>query len=309
MVSVIIPNYNHERYLRERIDSVLAQTFDDFEVIILDDCSPDNSRDVIEFYRSHPKVSHIVYNDTNSGSTFRQWHKGFDLAQGEWIWIAESDDVAHPDFLNRLMKAVDNDPEVVLAASGITFIDENSHPTGNITISGSRHPRRYSSKGFIRENMLLGNHLLNASSAIFRKDVAKSLPQDYTQMRSSGDYLFWLELASRGRVVEIPDHLDYFRKSSVSVTPRLYGNGHAFDEAFLIFDWLKNHNYLRGLYSNIVVGYRLYQIRQSTHFNSEEVRKSCFDKWRAKSVSPTLDHAILMAYGLWRRARRSLRNL
>lgn len=95
-VSVIIPNYCHARFLNRRIDSVLNQTYGDFEVIILDDCSSDNSRDIIETYRHHPRVSHIVYNEKNSGSTFIQWDKGFELAQGEYIWIAESDDEAAP---------------------------------------------------------------------------------------------------------------------------------------------------------------------------------------------------------------------
>jgi glycosyltransferase involved in cell wall biosynthesis len=94
LVSVIIPNYNHAAYLNERIDSVLNQTFRDFEVILLDDCSTDNSREIIESYRGHEKISQIEYNEVNSGSTFIQWKKGLDLAQGDWIWIAESDDVA-----------------------------------------------------------------------------------------------------------------------------------------------------------------------------------------------------------------------
>lgn len=68
-VSVIIPNYNHSSYLKERIDSILNQTFQNFEVIILDDCSTDNSKEIIELYRDHTKVSHIVYNEKNSGST------------------------------------------------------------------------------------------------------------------------------------------------------------------------------------------------------------------------------------------------
>ena len=75
MVSVIIPNYNHSAFLKERIQSVLNQTYSDFELIILDDCSSDKSRDIIESFRSNPKVSHIIYNDRNSGSTFRQWNK------------------------------------------------------------------------------------------------------------------------------------------------------------------------------------------------------------------------------------------
>ena len=70
MVSVIVPNYCHEPYLKERLDSILSQTYEDFELIILDDCSNDRSRDVIEQYSSNPHVSHIVYNEKNSGSTF-----------------------------------------------------------------------------------------------------------------------------------------------------------------------------------------------------------------------------------------------
>src|ERR1700752_3159230 len=75
-VSVIIPNYNHATFLIERIDSILCQTFQDFELIILDDCSNDNSRSIIEKYHGHEKISHIIYNPTNSGSPFMQWQKG-----------------------------------------------------------------------------------------------------------------------------------------------------------------------------------------------------------------------------------------
>lgn len=102
-VSVIIPNFNHEKYLDERIQSVLNQTYTDFEVIILDDVSKDNSKEVIEKYRSNPHVSNIVYNTENSGSTFKQWAKGFNLAKGGLIWIAESDDSCSPKLLEKLV--------------------------------------------------------------------------------------------------------------------------------------------------------------------------------------------------------------
>jgi glycosyltransferase involved in cell wall biosynthesis len=74
LVSVIIPNYCHSQFLVQRIESVLNQTYQNFEVIILDDCSPDAgaSKAVIEKYRGNPHVSHIVYNEENSGSTFKQ---------------------------------------------------------------------------------------------------------------------------------------------------------------------------------------------------------------------------------------------
>lgn len=79
-VSVIVPNYNHSAFLKERIDTILQQTYQDFELIILDDCSTDNSVSIIESYRNNEHVTHIVLNEQNSGSTFLQWDKGVSLA-------------------------------------------------------------------------------------------------------------------------------------------------------------------------------------------------------------------------------------
>ena len=92
LVSVVIPNYNHGKYLRERIDSVLAQSFQDFEIIILDDKSTDDSLSIINEYKDNPHVAHIIVNEQNTGNPFIQWEHGISLAQGEYIWIAESDD-------------------------------------------------------------------------------------------------------------------------------------------------------------------------------------------------------------------------
>ena len=92
LISIIIPNYNHALYLKQRIDSVLNQTFQDFELIILDDCSTDNSREIIERYRGNPKITQIIYNKKNSGGVFKQWIKGIEKVKGEYVWIAERDD-------------------------------------------------------------------------------------------------------------------------------------------------------------------------------------------------------------------------
>src|SRR5678815_1505944 len=124
-ISVIIPNYNHGRYLKRRIESILQQTFTDFEIIIMDDGSTDNSRDVIEQYRSDPKFSHIIFNEINSGSPFKLWEKGIELGKGEWIWIAESDDIAEPTFLEEAVKAIKQAPSFDIFYSDSFIIDEN----------------------------------------------------------------------------------------------------------------------------------------------------------------------------------------
>ena len=105
LVSVIIPNYNHSAYLRKRIESVLQQTYKNFEVTILDDCSTDNSLAIINEYKDNPHVKQIVVNEHNTGNTFIQWERGFNLAQGELIWIAESDDYAEPQLLEKAIEA------------------------------------------------------------------------------------------------------------------------------------------------------------------------------------------------------------
>ncbi len=78
-VSVIVPNYNHARFLRQRIDTILAQTFQDFELILLDDCSTDESRTILREYTSDKRVR-LEFNEVNSGSPFKQWKKGLEMA-------------------------------------------------------------------------------------------------------------------------------------------------------------------------------------------------------------------------------------
>ncbi|MBL0334186.1 MAG: glycosyltransferase family 2 protein [Chitinophagaceae bacterium] len=111
LVSVIIPNYNHAHCLEARIESVLAQSFSDFEMILLDDASADNSVAIIEKYRSHPKTTQVLLNSINTGSPFAQWQKGLASARGKWIWIAESDDIADPSFLETALGKLDQQPD------------------------------------------------------------------------------------------------------------------------------------------------------------------------------------------------------
>ncbi len=129
-VSVIIPNYNHARYLEARIESVINQSFQDFEVILLDDASTDDSKQIIEKYRGHPRVQ-IILNDKNSGSAFIQWRKGVGHSSGAYVWIAESDDIADLNLLETLVQILDANPDVVLAYCQSSYINENGEVTGS----------------------------------------------------------------------------------------------------------------------------------------------------------------------------------
>lgn len=220
MVSVIIPNYRHAPYLRERIESVLAQDYDAFEVIILDDCSPDNSREIIESYREHPRVSHIVLNEENSGSTFAQWNKGFALARGEYIWIAESDDVADATLLSTLVKGLQQHPEASVAychsrlidADGRVLSEQNTRnraPKGKVSV--------HRSERFLR-HLLLFNYIYNASMAVFRRVALKQVDDGYRRYRYCGDWHFWASICASGDVIEVHDMLNSFRQHKAKVT-------------------------------------------------------------------------------------------
>ena len=100
-VSVIIPNYNYARFLQQRIESVLAQTYTDYEIILLDDASTDDSVSILNHYKTNSRVTHLEINSVNTGSPFAQWQKGISLSRGKYIWIAESDDAAESFFLEK----------------------------------------------------------------------------------------------------------------------------------------------------------------------------------------------------------------
>ena len=83
LVSVVVPNYNYKRYLNLRIQSILQQTYQNIELILLDDASTDGSEEVLSDYQDHAKVSHILLNEHNTGNPFKQWFKGMQLAKGK----------------------------------------------------------------------------------------------------------------------------------------------------------------------------------------------------------------------------------
>lgn len=222
-VSVIIPNYNYAPYLKERINSVLNQTFQDFEVIILDDKSTDNSRDIIELYRNHPKVSHTIYNEENSGSTFKQWNKGIELAKSEWIWIAESDDTAEITFLETLISETKKNKNIVLAYCQSSRMNSNGEKTGDWLKHTQSHIADYSldffkkGKDFILEDLFYRNVIPNASAVIFKRSIFLKAQKADEDIRYNSDWLLWMKLLLFGDVYFCSQRLNNFRYHNNSV--------------------------------------------------------------------------------------------
>ena len=272
LVSVILPNYNHAKYLDERIQSILNQTYQNFELILLDDKSTDNSVEIINKYKDNPHVLHVVVNEENSGSTFKQWHKGFELAKGEIIWIAESDDSCDKSLLETLVRGyVDNNAVMAFCRSYIYDIYGNKsifpHQMvfpWDIVMQG---------KSFISKYMIDRNTVANASSVIFNRNIAMNIDKQYMAMRAAGDWLFWIELMEQGNVYFCTKELNYFRLHGMNTTPKLYREGVTPIEQKKIFDYQVARGYikkedikavkLRFIYSNMLLDYSSCSSRRS----------------------------------------------
>lgn len=222
LISVIIPNYNHGSFLVQRIESVLNQTYQNFELIILDDCSIDNSREIIDKYRNHERVTHVVYNEINSGSTFKQWEKGFELAHGDWIWIAESDDWCELSFLQELVEQIDDENRVnLIFCNSLRF-------QGNriLYFTGLRYLLKIlDGNDYVNVRMIEGNTVMNASMAIFRKSCYNKKPKDWINYRFCGDWLFWIYIMQDSKIIEYGKVLNYYRTHDENVSNKALVNG------------------------------------------------------------------------------------
>jgi len=205
-------------FLKERLDSVFNQSFQDFEVILLDDASSDDSAALLKSYANHPKVAHVVLNEVNSGSPFKQWQKGIALAVGNFIWIAESDDYCEPNFLESCLAALR--PDMGMAYVQSTDVDANGQElTSRLDFTANFEPNIWTSGftksgfDFIAHYLLVKNVIPNASAVVFQKDFVNPnyFSPQLLNMHMCGDWFFWIQLLQHRQITFIDKKLNYFR--------------------------------------------------------------------------------------------------
>lgn len=225
-VSVIIPNFNHARFLKARVESVLTQTFADTEILILDDASTDESSRVISEFETEPRVS-VYFNETNSGSPFSQWNRGISMTTGEYVWIAESDDWAEERFLERMVAVLDANPKVSLAYSLSKIVDQQGRELESFFDwdvspgpSTDRWRRDFTEDGRTECVRVLGFHntIHNASAVLFRRSAASEAGKVREDLRYCGDWEFWVRMLRLGRVAFVSEMLNQNRRHEATVS-------------------------------------------------------------------------------------------
>jgi glycosyltransferase involved in cell wall biosynthesis len=240
-VSVVVPNYNYERYMPERLGSIFRQTHPVSEIIVLDDKSTDNSLAVI------PKIAddwnrrlRLVPNEVNSGSVFAQWRKAAELATGDWVWIAEADDVSHAFFLEAIMGSIGNDDSVVMGFSDSRTIHVDGTPQwpnykgyySTVEPDALTQSEIFDAPAFVRRFLSIKNLILNVSAVVWnRKALLRALDECEASLKTykmAGDWRLYLQVLNMpgAKVAYHSSPLNVHRRHATSVTHALSAEKH-----------------------------------------------------------------------------------
>jgi glycosyltransferase involved in cell wall biosynthesis len=202
-ISVIMSVYNGEKYLREAIESILNQTFTDFEFITVNDGSTDNSLEIIRSY-SDERIR-IINNEKNIGLT-KSLNKALKQSRGEYIARQDADDISSPNRFEEQMKYLKEHLEVVLLGTGVYLIDENGKIVGK---------RIALAKPDIKD-LFKGNQF-NHGSVMFKKEVINQLGGYNELIRYSQDYELWLRIAKSYEVRNLTQLLYKLRSHDANI--------------------------------------------------------------------------------------------
>ena len=211
-ISVIVPTFNRAALLRETVESILAQTFQDFELIIVDNMSTDGT----EGYVSHIADNRIHYlRNNNNGVIAVNRNLGIKAARGEYVALCDDDDLWLPIKLEKQLAVMQADPEIILCYSNALLL------LGNEPLKGLLVKRRHTGQHFKR---LLRGNLIPNSSVLVRKSVIDDLGgfDEDPLLKGAEDYETWLRAAFRGRFCYLDEGLIQYRihPENVSTTLR-----------------------------------------------------------------------------------------
>jgi len=221
LVSIVVTSYNHAEYLDERMQSLLSQTYDNIEIKVVDDCSTDDSAEVLAQYQGNPKV-HITLLRENGGYA-KACNIGVGLSRGDYIMFAECDDFSEPSQIEALMGKMLQNPSVCVAYSRSNMVDAKGIIYGSDFDYREKLFRKFCSKDVLIPQRMMQNYFLiscvipNMSAAIIRRkyfDLADGFDSRY---KACADWAFWCRIAEYGDFFYIAKPLNNFRSHPATV--------------------------------------------------------------------------------------------
>jgi len=206
-VSVMMPAYNVENYIKEAIESILNQTFQDYELIIIDDGSTDSTYQVMEYYAQKSNKIRIFKNEKNEGLVYTR-NRLLELANGEYLAALDSDDISLLDRLEKQVNFLDKNPEIDLLGGGLEFFREGSDEKSYLLFLTD--PEQIECK-------LLFHNMFTQTAIIYRNKV-KNLK--YHNHALAEDYDLWVRISWQGKVTNLADVLALCRLHSESISAK-----------------------------------------------------------------------------------------
>jgi glycosyltransferase involved in cell wall biosynthesis len=309
-VSVVMSVYNNESYLRESIQSILRQTFRDFEFIIIDDASTDNSWETLQAFASQDSRIRLIRNTENLGLT-RSLNIGLKRAQGKYIARQDADDISMPWRFSKEVAFLDNNPQAVAVSGNVEGIDMNGRSHGKTTREGD--------PDLVAWFLMFYNHVVGHSLVMFRRQVAIELSGYDETKRYSQDYELWLRMAEKGDIALLRDALLQWRFHQDNISSRTFSAQEqiALDEArksltkLTARQWtVEEVNRLKQFWLGFFPDFT---IAQWIHDSLPMIvvaflNKRAADAWKRKTLAIKLNRVIGAQFYLWAKSLKNVRH-
>lgn len=212
-VSIMMACYNAEAYVGEAINSIIKQTYRDWELIIIDDGSTDNSCAICSQYQSQDNRIKILVNEKNMGLVYTR-NKMLDVANGEYLAIMDADDISFENRIELQVAFLEKHPDVGGVSSGCYIVDENSNIISEMVMPG-RTPEE------VKAWLLFDNIIIN-SSAMFRKEVIAEFGIAYQDNQTvMQDYGLWTSFVTNSNWVVMEEKLVKYRDFQNNISHKM----------------------------------------------------------------------------------------
>lgn len=221
LVSLVVASYNHAGFLARRMDSLVGQTYQNIEILVIDDCSPDNSVEILRRYETQPKVR-LVIREKNGGWVTVS-NQGVDMSSGEFVLFANCDDDCDPRMVERLVDALQQHPSAGIAFCRSLMVDEDDRVLGDdFSIREASFRQRCSrdtllSKAEASRFLLHSCVIPNLSAALFRRECFAEAGYLSSEYRVCCDWDLFFRVAARYDIAYVAEPLNRFRQHKATI--------------------------------------------------------------------------------------------
>lgn len=210
-VTVIMPVYNAQKYIKKAIDSILTQSFQDFELLLIDDCSTDRTMEVVECISD--KRIRIIHNDKNIGIA-QSRNKGIENSRGKYIALMDDDDIAALSRLEKEVNYLEQHKDIDVVGGRFCVIDENDDVTHIF-------PEPLYNPEFIKASLMFYNPIGNGSAMLRKRFILDEAIRYKDDCLGMEDYRFWIECSLKGRITNLNEMLLFWRQSAENESSRV----------------------------------------------------------------------------------------